>query len=109
MIYRLIRQETIWSKEDNLVWNYIGKEGFRQIQIAESPIELKKEDLVIVMTRGIFEELSYAELERAMINPTITIQEKTNRIIRQIERFPKQDKDNGSILVLLTDEAMEIE
>ena len=79
---KLSRQETIWSKEDNSVWNYIGKDGFRQIEIAEMPIELKKGDLVIVMTKGIFEELSYAELERVMINTMITVQEKANRIIQ---------------------------
>ncbi len=103
---KLSRQETIWSKEDNSVWNYIGKDGFRQIEIAKMPIELKKGDLVIMMTKGVFEELSYAKLERVMINPMITVQEKANRIIQQIEWLSKQDKDNGSILVLLTDGAM---
>lgn len=103
---KLSRQDTIWSKKDNSVWNYIGKDGFRSIEIAQMPIELKWGDLVIMMTKGIFEELSYAQLERVLINPVLSAKEKAKRVIHQIEGLPKQDKENGSILVILTDGAI---
>lgn len=103
---RLSRKETIWSMKNNSLWNYIGKDGFRQMEIAEKPIELKKGDLVAMMTKGVFEELSYAELEMMLRNSVLTAEEKAKRIIKRVESLPTQDKDNGSILVLLTDGAM---
>lgn len=70
------------------------------------PIELKKGDLAVMMSKGIFEEVSYAELEKILINPALTAQEKADRVIRQAELSDAQDKENGSIMVLLTDGAM---
>lgn len=103
---KISRQETIWSLEDSQIWNYVGKDGFHQMEICELPVELKKGDLVVMMSKGIFEEVSYAELEKILVNPVLTAQEKADRAIRQAEGSDTQDKENGSIMVLLTDGAM---
>lgn len=103
---KISRQETIWSMEDEGVWNYVGKDGFHQMEVCEIPVELKKGDLVVMMTKGIFEDVSYAELEKILISPALTAQEKADRIIRRAEWSDDQDKENGSIMVLLTDGAI---
>lgn len=103
---KISRQETIWSMEDSDIWNYVGKDGFHQMEICEVPVELKKGDLVVMMTKGIFEEVSYAELEKILVNTALTAQEKADRVIRRAEWSNTQDKENGSIMVLLTDGAM---
>ncbi len=103
---KISRQETIWSMGEDEVWNYVGKDGFHQMEICEIPIELKKGDLAIMMTKGIFEEVSYAEMEKILVNPALTTKEKAERIIRRAEWSEAQDKENGSIMVLLTDGAM---
>jgi len=103
---KMSRQETIWSMEDTDVWNYVGKDGFHQMEICEIPVELKKGDLVVMLTKGIFEEVSYADMERILVNPVLTAAEKAERIIRRAEWSDTQDKENGSIMVLLTDGAM---
>ena len=103
---KISRRETIWSMEDSDIWNYVGKDGFHQMEICEVPVELKKGDLVVMMTKGIFEEVSYAELEKILVNTALTAQEKTDRVIRRAEWSNTQDKENGSIMVLLTDGAM---
>lgn len=103
---KISRRETIWSLEDSELWNYVGKDGFHQMEICEVPVELKKGDLAVMMTKGIFEEVSYAELEKILLNPALTAQEKADRVIRKAELSDAQDKENGSIMVLLTDGAM---
>lgn len=103
---KMTRQETIWSMEDTGIWNYVGKDGFHQMEICEIPVELKKGDLAVMMTKGIFEEVSYADLEKILVNPALTAKEKARRVIRRAERSDTQDKENGSIMVLLTDGAM---
>lgn len=100
------RQETIWSMGDKDVWNYVGKDGFHQMELCKVPIQLKKGDLAVMMTKGIFEEVSYAEIERILGNAAWTAEEKAEKIVRRAERSAAQDKDNGSIMVLLTDGAM---
>lgn len=103
---RLGRQETVWSIDDKGIWNYVGKDGFHQIEICEIPVELKKGDLAVMMTKGIFDEVPYAEMERILANMSLTAEEKAERIVRYAERSKTQDRDNGSIMVLLTDGAM---
>lgn len=100
------KQETIWSMGDKDVWNYVGKDGFHQMELCKVPIQLKKGDLAVMMTKGIFEEVSYAEIERILANAAWTAEEKAEKIVRRAERSAAQDKDNGSIMVLLTDGAM---
>lgn len=103
---KISRQETIWSMEDTDIWNYVGKDGFNQMEICEIPVELKKGDLAVMMTKGIYEEVSYADLEKILVNPGLTAGEKAKRVIRRAEWSNAQDKENGSIMVLLTDGAM---
>lgn len=103
---RLGRQETIWSMADKDAWNYVGKDGFCQMEVCETPISLKKGDLVVMMTKGIYEEVSYAEIESVLTYDVLTAQGKAERIVRLADNSASQDKDNGSIMVLLTDGAM---
>lgn len=103
---KLGRQETIWSIGDEGIWNYVGKDGFHRIEICETPIRLKKGDLAVMMTKGIFEEVPYVELERILGSVTLTAEEKAERIVRRAKRSAAHDKDNGSVMVLLTDGAM---
>lgn len=103
---RLGRQETIWSLHNKDIWNYVGRDGFCQMELCETPVSLKKGDLVVMMTKGIYEEVSCAQIERALADLSLTAQGKAERILRCADRSSAQDKENGSILVLLTDGAM---
>lgn len=103
---RLGRQETIWALGDKELWNYVGKDGFCQMELCEVPVCLKKGDIAVMMTKGIFEEVSYAEMEGILTNEMLTAQAKAEKIIQCADRSSAPDKDNGSIMVLLTDGAM---
>lgn len=70
------------------------------------PVQLKKGDLVVMMTKGIFEEVPFAEMERILENKMLTAQGKADQIVQYADRTIEQDKENGSIMVLLTDGAM---
>ena len=103
---KISRQETIWSLKDKKLWNYVGKDGFCQMEACEVPVQLKKGDLVVMMTKGIYEEVPFAEMERILENEMLTAQGKADRIVQCADRSAAQDKENGSIAVLLTDGAM---
>lgn len=103
---KISRQETIWSLKDKKLWNYVGKDGFCQMEACEVPVQLKKGDLVVMMTKGIYEEVSFAEMERILENEMLTAQGKADKIVQCADRSAAQDKENGSIAVLLTDGAM---
>ncbi len=103
---KLGRQETIWSLQDKNLWNYVGKDGFCQMELCEVPVRLRKGDLVVMMTKGIYEEVPFAQIEGTLADKMLTAQGKADRIVQCADQSLVQDRENGSIMVLLTDGAM---
>jgi len=96
----LTKNETIWTLEENRIWNYVGRDGFRAIELCRLPIQLRPNDVIVMISRGIFEEVSWVEMEDILLNQT-NLQEKVNLIIRLVESKEHPDKDNGSIVMLM--------
>lgn len=102
----LSRQETIWSQEATRIWNYLGKDGFREIEVSKPPITLKSGDIVLMASQGIYEELSWAEIEEVLLKD-LAIREKADSIVMEAEKKTAPDKENGTVLLLaaeVTDE-----
>lgn len=102
----LSKQETIWSMEETRIWNYLGKDGFHEIEICKSPVLLKKGDLVMMASQGIYGELSWAEMEEVLLEPG-TIKEKADCLVMKAEKKNSDDKENGSVLLLVSEVADE--
>lgn len=93
------RQSAIWSMDEKRVWNYLGRDGFKEIELCEMPIRLKKDDMVVIASKGIFEELSWGEMEDVLLSG-LTAQEQADAIVRQAEAKLNPEMDNGSVLLL---------
>lgn len=96
---KLSRQETIWSMEEKRIWNYLGQDGFHEIEICEQPVLLKTGDKVLLASKGIFEELSWRELEDILIAP-VSLQELAERIVNAAELKESPQKENGSVILI---------
>ncbi len=96
------KNETIWSQTETQIWNYLGKDGFHEIEISKIPVSLQAGDLVVMLSQGIYEELSWAETEEILLME-LPLKEKVDLIIAETEKKETQDKDNGSVLLLATE------
>lgn len=96
------KKETIWSQTEKQIWNYLGKDGFREIELCKPPVLLQAGDIVVMLSQGIYEELSWAETEEILLKD-ITLKKKVDNIITETEKKEIQDKDNGSVLLLATE------
>ena len=96
---KLSRQEAVWSMEEKRLWNYLGLDGFHEIEIESRPILTKPGDVVFLATCGIFEELSWSELEDMLAEPG-SLKERAGEIIRVAEQKENAQKENGSVLLL---------
>ncbi|WP_349943844.1 protein phosphatase 2C domain-containing protein [Lacrimispora sp. BS-2] len=102
----LSRPETIWTMEEKRVWNYLGIDGFHEIEIGERPIRLKSGDVVLLATKGIFEAVSWAEMEDILLKD-LTLKEKADGIVMESEKKNGMEKENGSVLLLRAEVAYE--
>ncbi|MGL5436363.1 MAG: PP2C family protein-serine/threonine phosphatase [Lachnospiraceae bacterium] len=95
----LSKNETLWSIDEKQIWNYLGKDGFREIEIGTPPVSLKNGDMIVIVSQGIFDELSWAEIEDILLMDN-TMEEKAEHIIIRADKKETADKENGSVLLL---------
>jgi len=93
------KPETIWTMEEKRAWNYLGIDGFHEIEIGERPVRLKPGDVIVLATKGIFEAVSWAEIEDTLLM-NLTLKEKADSIVMKSEKKIEMEKENGSILLL---------
>ena len=101
---RISKKEAIWSMEEKRRWNYLGMDGFKEIEVPEQPVRLKKGDLAVMVSRGICQELSWADLED-LLSGDESLPEKARQIAWAAGRSPGDDKENGSVVILRSWEA----
>lgn len=95
---KISRQEAVWSMEESRMWNYLGMDGFHEIELCSCPIQLKPQDVVFMATCGIFEELSWSEIEDILAEPG-SLQERADAVIRAAEGKESKEKENGSVII----------
>lgn len=96
---KISRQEAVWSIEEKRLWNYVGMDGFHEIEVESQPILTKPGDIVFLATCGIFEELSWSEIEDLLVKQG-SLQEKAGKIIWETEQKEGFHKENGSVILL---------
>ncbi|MCM1258332.1 MAG: protein phosphatase 2C domain-containing protein [Roseburia sp.] len=96
---KISRQEAIWSMGEKRIWNYLGGDGFHEIEVCHQPIRLKQGDKVLLVSKGIFEELSWREMEDILLD-TQPPQKLAERLVFEAERKENPEKDNGSVIVI---------
>lgn len=101
---KISRQDTLWSMEEKRIWNYLGQDGFHEIEICEQPVLLKQGDKVLLTSKGIFEELSWREIEDILICDDSS-QELAERIVSAAEQKENPQKENGSVILIQRSEA----
>lgn len=96
----LSRNQALWTMEEKRVWNFVGMDGFHEIEVADKPVTLKPGDNIILITKGVYEVLSWADIEDILLKD-FTLTEKADNIIMEAERKSGEGKENGSVLLLM--------
>ncbi len=96
---KLSRKEAVWSQERKTVWNYLGMDGFRQVETGELPVRIKSGDVILMASRGIWQELSMGEMEDMLLAGG-GLPGCAERIARAVEQAEGGEKENGSILLV---------
>ncbi len=96
---KISRQDALWSAEEKRIWNYLGRDGFREIEVCEQPVLLKQGDKVLLASKGIFEELSWSEIEDILIDNAPS-QKLAERMADEAERKNNAQADNGSVILI---------
>ena len=96
---KITKEEAIYLLETQRVYNYLGQDEFCDLEIFDTPITLIKNDIVVLMTDGVYDLLSYNEIEKTL-NKSISCSQMAYEIIEKVNCYKQKIKDNASIILL---------
>lgn len=96
---RISRQDTLALLENQRLYNYLGRDGFRDIEFFDAPIRLLKGDIVVLMSDGVYDLLGFREVEETL-RERVNCQEKALRIIEKVNCNASENKDNASVVLI---------
>ena len=95
----LSRKKTLSMLNENTLYNYLGVDGFKNVELLEVPVELKSGDIVVIMSNGVFNTISCIEIEK-YLGQLSNCATKSRRIIGAIDSFDYLEKGNSSIILI---------
>jgi len=96
---KLQRSEALYALKEKKLLYYVGQESFKNIEICETPIELYKNDIIVLMSRGIYEGLRWIEFEDILGKKNIHMEIACEEIIEKVKANDIKHC-NGSIILM---------
>lgn len=94
----LKREDALAMLHEKRTYNFLGRDGFRQIEFFDEPIRLKTKDIVVLMSDGIYEEIKWKQIEDYLVQKK-SCQRIALEMIEHINH-KKGEKDNASIVLI---------
>lgn len=96
---KLTRQEAVSLLDHHRLYNYVGQDGFRDVEFFDTPITLYGGEYVLLMTDGLYEAARWKDIEDCLEQGG-SCQEKAYKIIELVNKSQEEDKDNAAVVVL---------
>lgn len=95
----ITREDALMMLENRRLYNYLGQDGFQEIEFFDTPVRLKEKDIVVLMSDGIYEGMDWKTIEEALAGKK-KCQQKAFDIIEAINAGNRKEKDNASIVLV---------
>lgn len=96
---KINRQQALSALKEKRIFNYVGQDGFKEIEFYDAPVKLKKEDLIVLMSDGIHDYLPWGQMEdiiKTMHDP----QKIADQIIKKLQNEKIDNQDNATIIAM---------
>ena len=96
---KLTRQEAVSLLDQHRLYNFVGQDGFKDIEFFDTPISLYGGEYVLLMSDGLYETARWKDMEDCL-ESVGSCQEKAYRLIELVNQSQDEEKDNASVVVL---------
>ena len=94
----LTREEAISMLHEKRVYHYLGKDGFKEMELYEKPIRLKKGDMVAIFSNGMYESIAWKQMEECLLQKK-SCKKIAFDLVETVNR-KNGDKDNASMILI---------
>ena len=95
---KIERDKALKVLNEDRVLYYMGQEAFKNIEISDPPIKLEKNDIAVLMSRGIYENIRWVDLEEILHQSHKSIDTLCEEIIEEVKY--SENNCNGSIILM---------
>lgn len=96
---KLTRQEAVTLLERHRLYNYVGQDGFRDVEFFDTPVTLYGGEYVVLMSDGVYETARWKDMEDCLGGEG-SCQQKAFAMIELVNKSEEEDKDNGAVVVM---------
>ena len=91
---KLTRQKALW-----IIWNYIGQDGFKEIEYYDMPVNLKAGDSIVMMTKGVYQNIKHCQIESVLSQQHLSSQEKAEQLIQLVAALGNSNRENATAVI----------
>lgn len=96
---KLTRQEAVTLLNHHRLYNFVGQDGFHDVEFFDTPVTLYKGEYVLLMTDGLYETARWKDIE-ACLEGGEQCQDKAYRIVELVNQCQEEDRDNAAVVLL---------
>lgn len=94
----ITREDALAMLDAKRVYHYIGRDHFRDIEFYDTPIQLRRDDIVTLMSDGIYDSLDWKELEEILAQKA-SCRKLAFEAVERINR-KEGNRDNAAIVLI---------
>lgn len=96
---KLTRQDAIALLNRHRLYNFVGQDEFQEIELFDKPLDLKRNDIVLLMSDGLYECVPWKEMEQQLFEGH-DCQKIALSLIESVNRSNADWKDNASVVLV---------
>lgn len=96
---KLTRQEAVSLLDHHRLYNFVGQDGFHDVEFFDTPIALHGGEYVLLMSDGLYETARWKDMEDCLEGAG-NCQEKAYRLVELVNQSEEEEKDNASVVLI---------
>lgn len=93
------RQEAVSLLDHHRLYNFVGQDGFHDVEFFDTPIALHGGEYVLLMTDGLYEAARWKDMEECLEGEG-SCQEKAYRLVELVNQSEEEEKDNAAVVLI---------
>lgn len=96
---KLTRQEAVSLLDHHRLYNFVGQDGFQDVEFFDTPIALHGGEYVLLMSDGLYETARWKDMEDCLEGEG-SCQEKAFQLVELVNQSEEEEKDNAAVVVI---------
>ena len=92
----------VLAEQSFRLYNYLGQDSFKDIEIFDRPISLQRGDIIVLMSDGLYELIPWKEIEDVLSGGQ-DCQSMAYALMEKVNQNSAEDRDNASVILLRWD------